>query len=422
MLKQNFDLLTLKSCLRKKDFGIHHLRFKSQELLDEAIIDICYEANRDDYSILSIKSCFLRGKPTYSLSSLTDNLVARRINNVLKRVYKVKQANRSAIIKQISALLSESTPYSIIRTDIKDFYESIAPKEVLDKIGSDGIISSKILDILNRLYAPQRGYAGNGLRRGLGISATLSEMHMRQFDKLARNASGVFFYARYVDDIVIFTIGDAKSLLNRLADFLPNGLKLNKDKTKIIYIPCKDAIEDYHSGYKCNKESSCPKRTKSISFLGYNLEFVCHKNNKQTPKQVHIGIARKKIKKIKTRIARSLIDHSHTGNYSLLKKRIQFLTGNYKLDSRTRRGKLFSGIYYNYPLLTAPYSDLQNLDRFLRKAIFSNHMSYSGHYTLTTAEKTDLKKFSFLHGHNQRFSRPFKASEIEDIKRCWMYE
>lgn len=422
MLKQNFDVPTLRACLRKKDFGIHQLKFANREMLDDAIADICREANRDDYTIQTVRSCTIKGKNAYALGSLADNLVARRINKILRRVYKVKQANRSSIIKQIGALLSENTPYSVIRTDIKSFYESISPERILDKIKTDGIVSTKVYKIIKDLYVGRGAYDGKGLRRGLGLSATLSELYLRKFDRAVKTMKGVFYYARYVDDIVVFTIGDAPTTLKAIHSALYDGLELNTNKTRILYVPCKNEIDGYDDRFKCKQNSGCNQRRKEICFLGYSLNFVCYKNEKYSHKHVNIGIAPNKVKKIKTRIARSFIDYSNTSNFQLLKKRIQFVTGNYRLDSRTRAAKLMSGIFFNYPLLTKPYRDLEDLDSFLRNCIFSTMNTYKGTAVLSCSQQGQLKKFSFSQGYSNKFSKPFSATDIEEIKRCWKYE
>ncbi len=44
-----------------------------------------------------------------------------------------------------------------------------------------------------------------GLPRGVPLSATLSEYSMKRFDRFVSTLPEVYYYARYVDDIVIVT-------------------------------------------------------------------------------------------------------------------------------------------------------------------------------------------------------------------------
>lgn len=79
-----------------------------------------------------------------------------------------------------------------------------------------------------------------GLPRGLGISAVLSELYMKYFDLSIRRVGGVYYYARFVDDIIVFcsdqhsanvVMETAKSELSKL------GLTLNGKKSYIYGIP-----------------------------------------------------------------------------------------------------------------------------------------------------------------------------------------
>jgi hypothetical protein len=81
-----------------------------------------------------------------------------------------------------------------------------------------------------------------------------------------------------------------------------------------------------------------------------------------------------------------------------------------------------SGIYYNYPLLTEPYKDLDDLDQFLKKIIFSGNNSFWRNMKLTNKQKKILNKFSFVVGYQKRISQKFRTKEIHKINECWQYE
>jgi hypothetical protein len=50
------------------------------------------------------------------------------------RTFKVKQANRYQIVKQVKVLLQDKFPKFIIRTDIRSFYENVPQYELLKLI------------------------------------------------------------------------------------------------------------------------------------------------------------------------------------------------------------------------------------------------------------------------------------------------
>jgi hypothetical protein len=173
---------------------------------------------------------------------------------------------------------------------------------------------------------------------------------------------------------------------------------------------------------KCPDDDSCKQKQKRLDFLGYRLIFDCHKKSDGKCKKVKIRIAPQKVKKIKTRITRSFISFLELGDFELLYKRLQYLTGNYRLESPTRSNYLMSGIYYNYPLLTEPYKDLDDLDQFLKKIIFSGNNSFWRNMKLTNKQKKILNKFSFVVGYQKRISQKFRTKEIHKINECWQYE
>lgn len=82
-------------------------------------------------------------------------------------------------------------------------------------------------------------------------------------------------------------------------------------------------------------------------------------------RKVHVDIARKKIKRIKTRIVRSLLSYAKSNDWELLRDRIAFLTQNFSVYNPKAGGKKVAGIYHSYPLISEGAAGLKDLDRFL---------------------------------------------------------
>lgn len=123
----------------------------------------------------------------------------------------------------------------------------------------------------------------SGLPRGINISATLSEYFMRSFDKEIRKISEFYYYARFVDDIIIFSTKEiTKSTLKQISQLLPEGLTLNLEKTNIVRFD--------------NDSSFLMKNKPSITFLGYQFFKYVENNTKKTVK-IKTTIAPQKIKK-----------------------------------------------------------------------------------------------------------------------------
>ncbi|UUZ63235.1 hypothetical protein LP417_26860 [Polaromonas sp. P1-6] len=158
----------------------------------------------------------------------------------------------------------------------------------------------------------------------------------------------------------------------------------------------------------------------SVTYLGYEFAFVPMAPNKASDLQV--GIASKKIKKIKTRIALSLFDYCKNKDYSLLKSRLRFIASNYRIGQDSGSGNLYAGIHYNHSMIdSSRLADLNSIDSFVRHAIFSKKGSLGKRLStlLDINQKRELCRFSLLHGHQQKIVRTFEASEFYKIKSIW---
>lgn len=157
---------------------------------------------------------------------------------------------------------------------------------------------------------------------------------MRDFDNFYRTNQNIYFYSRFVDDIIIITSGyeDKSIFIEDLEKNLkPLQLSLN---TKKQY---NKKVE------RTNK--SINSTVCSFDYLGYNFKVSnppsSSKNNKEKHpfRKIKIDIAEKKVKKIKTRIILSLLSYIETGDFDTLHSRLKLLTGNYSLVDRKQELK-----------------------------------------------------------------------------------
>lgn len=351
----------------------------------------------------------------YYLTELfSHKLIFRKLNDIIKRIYKDEQANRKIIISQIKVLLEETCPYWIIKTDINKFYESIDRKRLLQKFQDDSMLSYYSMFLLDKLFNNRSVLESTGLLRGMNISATLSEIYMRKFDKWIRNYSGVYFYARFVDDIVIFlnNENDARFLLenlNQKLNELADGLIINKDKTRLF-----NGNTLKYINIDCTSEN---KNIKSFEYLGYKFEKIRNKKDLI----LKTSIADKKVKRIKSRITFSFLDYLKNNDFSLLNDRIIFLTGNYSIKKREDDDcDLKAGIFFNYSQL----SDIELLDelnQYYRKLLFSKNGNFGIKLNgvLTSVQKAKLKKYCFKSGFEKKIYNAFDYSRISKIVSCW---
>ena len=367
------------------------------------LLDLSYDdiiKDKYDFDLISKSDYILVNGDKTKPENLVHSLVLRKLNDNIKRIYKEEQANRRLIISQLKILLEESCPKWIIRSDVKSFYESIDHNRILSKLHDDCLLSYHSLRLLYKVFN-NPCYSGRGLPRGLCVSSTMSEIYMRNFDKWIRQCSGVYYYARFVDDIIILCSSkdSAEAVMSALPLQLDDicNLKINNKKHYLIDVN------------KLDEENK-------LEYLGYQFKY----KEKDGKKVLVISIADKKIKKIKNRIIRSLTQFIKTGDFSLLENRLKFLSGNYSIKHRKKTNDLKAGIYYNYALIN-DYSCLDDLDIFFHKALHSKNKSF-GHQingALNSTQKKRLSRFSFRYGFQNKIHYPFKGADIQKINSCW---
>lgn len=426
MLDQSFSLKNFRRLISYKDFGKYKLGNNEAEII-ATINEVVEKTNKTDYNFTTLTQIDDDDNIIYTPTNIEDDFALRKLNDNLKRLYKFKQANRFLIIEQIKSLLLEEVPMSIVKLDIKKFYETINKDKIYKKLIDDPLLSFHSKQILKKFFSLPETLALTGLPRGINISAALSEILMRDFDKKMAQQSGVYFYARYVDDIIIFTFQNPKEIAEKASDILDfeTGLKLNKQKTKIIQRQCRcipvctcTGLCRCHSNCRCTYEVS---KIKFFEYLGYRFTFsdIVKYSNKLV-----ITLSKNKIKKIKTRIVLSFLDFIKTRDIDLLERRVTFLTSNFIIKRNKKQETLNAGIFYNYPHINeAGLTELDNLTIFLRKTINSQNHSFGNKLNaqITPANRSALSKYSFRAGFTNRRLKYFTPLEINEIKKCWIY-
>ena len=319
----------------------------------------------------------------------------KQIQHNLKTLYKIKQQNRDEIICQLKSLLVDTMPKWLIKTDIKNFYESIDQELLRKKITSDSLLSltsQKI--IIDALLNYKRQYAKNtGIPRGLSISAYLAELYMRDFDKYIIEKPEVFFYARYVDDIVILTTPIENKKPEDLLDDIDKrlnkyGLSQNPAKSQAISLPS-------------------PKNI-MVEYLGYSFTITTDKN-----KRLEITISNKRLNRYKKKIsiAFSQFEREKIRRLKIaainLYNRLRFLTSNTRLVNNKKNAIV--GIYFSNRFV--------NNDRFLGELDRYLH-SHAGNLH---SEKLKLKilNLSFRKGFTEKLFSKFTHQNFSTITRVW---
>lgn len=419
---QSFCIKTLERVLWKRDFlgvpAVDQAALRDQLLSQALLSAISHFAP----PFAPLTGFPLKGKIVYRLVRHHDELVERKLRLNLKRCTSLAADGRSQIVKNLRLLLEEGVPYRIYRLDIRSFFESFQKNHILDVIASIKNLSPHSRQLIETLLNAHAAIGGQGVPRGLSISAVLSEILMQDFDQKIRWASNTFYYSRYVDDIIIVSSAREKEaeFLRELCAWLPPGLELNPDKKNIVA-----------ASARVGRESSIiASNLLQFDYLGY--QFLVKNPTKQEAgkakdgdlyRKVHVDIARKKIKRIKTRIVRSFLSYAKSNDWELLRDRVAFLTQNFSVYNPKAGGKKVAGIYHSYPLISEGAAGLKELDRFLRNAVLSKvGRVFSITNTIISAhQKRQLLAYSFVRGHDNRSFIHFSATRISQIQSCWIY-
>lgn len=445
-MNQSFQRQQLIRLCKKAEYIDYGMTIKQlTDSLDKFYEDIAKDSF--EFSLKQVSEYFLT-------NDLPNKLILRKLNDNIKRIYKDEQANRRIIITQVKTLLSETCPFWVIKTDIKSFYESIDRERLISKFHDDSMLSYQSMFLMKRIFENPILAGKSGVPRGMNISATMSELYMRKFDRWVRSYDSVYYYARFVDDIIIFSnsLKDSLNLIENLnpqLNILAEGLSINQNKTElfdgktlqrldIVYgksIPKKEIHKLDYLGYSFSKviipEKIVPKKIQNINKLRYTIanKYSVIEDNpvsvilldtiqREKYSNLIVSVADKKVKKIKTRMIKAFLDFAKNKDFNLLEKRIQFLTGNYSIRKSEEGNSLRAGIFYNY-LQVTNHSIFLELNQLLRKSIFSKSPNFGAKIGLSNIQKSKLSKYCFLAGFEKKVFFEFSYIEMQQIIKCW---
>lgn len=334
------------------------------------------------------------GKRAYGVENSLDQILAVKfVQKMLKALYDIRMPSRDILISQIKSLALDKVPKYVIRSDVESFYESVRHKELLDEIHQSPELSVLIKRILTRLMKDYVAISGddNGLPRGIGISAYLSEIYLSSIDAEIRQQDDLFYYARYVDDMVLMYAPQRKELATKYLDTLSNILhgKGLKPNNKTIAI---DLLEEQKGKF---------------DYLGYTFDVSSSTSG--------VRLSKRKFDKYKSRIEKAFADYSKKCSFipkkaaEELMLRCLFLTGNMRLFNR--KSNAFIGIYFSNKHITDT-GQLSGLDQLYRNKITG---------VASQSLKRKLSKLSFEKGFKEKLFRNFDSKQLSELSRGWKH-
>ena len=395
MYSQSFSPQNLYSCTTQTERRNSGL--SKEELVQKVGLCVSDSVNKGtfQFQIRTLGDLYLNDQQKGSMEYLCQDLVLRKLFNNIKRIYGVGQANRNQIVKQMVLLLKEESPKWLVRLDVRHFFESINRTLLMERLQEDGRLNYQSICLLKNLFAHPTINSEKGLPRGLSVSSVMSELYMKYFDLEIRRMDGVFYYARFVDDIIVFCNNTTAqtNVWEKVPDVLSKiGLHLNPNKS-----------------YKWDNQQQIVK----LTYLGYTFL-------PKGKKDVDVSIAERKINMIKTRITKTFLRFAKDGDYDKLKDRIKFLTGNFTLYNPSTLLPIKVGIYFNYNMVTDK-AVLHALDEYYQRLLHcrTGRLGSLLAARLSAAQRTYLAKYSFVFGFEHHVNHFFTSATLADIKSCW---
>lgn len=382
------------------------LKFAKEELFKAKLNKISSKVTSPSFKIEIEQDTSISSKPVYKTSYKLENILTlKQLQYNFRKLYKVKQANRYSILSQLKNILDDGFPKIILKTDIKEFYESIPQDRLLKKIADDNLLTHLSRKFIKQILIQYNKLSGSrkGVPRGIGISAYLVELYMREIDTRIQSLPHVIYYSRYVDDIVVIlspsintkTI-DYKSQIKTILE--NEELTMNEEiiKTKEIDLSNKSRTINY-----------------DFDYLGYRF-ISGYNSNKHIP--LKVTISKKKKKRYAERLlnAFSLYLNNSSRNEKqarkLFVKRIRFLMNNTRLVNNKKN--ILTGIYYTNNLINT-LDDFISLDRYFRYLVFKFQMPANLKNRITVDN-------SFVSGFDPSKIKKFNSEELKKMMDNWI--
>ncbi|MDE6786352.1 MAG: RNA-directed DNA polymerase [Muribaculaceae bacterium] len=370
-----------------------------------------------------IKEFLLFEKKTFTTDDFDSKVIEQLIKEDIAKHYKRKPANRNVIIEQIKGLIGNKLPKCIIRTDIKSFFESVPMDKLIQKLETEAFVSPLTGCYLKKIRDDVKDMGGEGVPRGLSFSSYLAEIYLQRADDDIKNLPNLYFYQRYVDDIVImfsvsndvhwpyFSSENFRHWLQVKDIFENNGLLLHEDgeKKNIIYSGKTNKNEFEYLGYRFIIEAgnltirlSSHRRRQYEAKISAIIKYYnkTSRDNESLPNlefPLEEGVKRRRRQPPLRRLFGQL----------------SALTGNGMLKGP--KSNIFTGVYYSNQYLTS-IEDLKELDTLLLRGIWQdltiprNLFRYADESDPIATEhkikKMITHKWSFIEGFkNRRFCK-----------------
>jgi hypothetical protein len=339
-----------------------------------------------------------RGKRVFMPHNYESVLVLRCMAREIQRAFGLQSQSREALVRTTIGLAQNRMEFCVYRFDIRQFFESLPRELIIKRVSANEKVSATTIWLLAALLNRKEFSRLRGLPRGLSLTSTLAEVWLLDLDERLRAVDSVFFYGRYVDDIIIFAAEEKATITATVSSELRRmRLQLNEAKS--------------HKIVRDSDEKLTPPNT-VLSYLGYNIDLSVAGD---------VTLTKQKLDRYKRRVLLAFFEFGQSKDYELLRNRLRFLASNIEISGADRRKGLYAGVYFsNQQLNGVKLIDLCSLDELVRKCVNCGKGRFAAAVSsLTQQEKRQLMKISFVAGHRDRVITKLSFKALREVTRVW---
>lgn len=311
------SLENIRGVIRKIDYTL------TEDEIDDWCEECRYAIQTETYDFSSfsreVYSQSGKKRVIYSFPKLSvENMLSHYLKQQLDRAFHIKYASRRKIINLLFNTLvatKNMNDFVIVRADFKSFFDSVKSEYVYEKYILPSIIKREDKQLLEK-YVENFKYC----YAGLCLSNGMTEIVCKDFDivlKARLSEYGVFFYERYVDDMLIMFNNYISE--NRIKNIIRETIievfgscpvRLSSSPGKFSYISRRNLVS-----------------SQNFNFLGYEF-FILKTVNGRRDEIIDFeyGIAEKKRTKYSNMIERAFINYKLTGNDEVFRQQLKIFS------------------------------------------------------------------------------------------------
>ncbi|MDO6755363.1 antiviral reverse transcriptase Drt3a [Phaeobacter inhibens] len=339
---------------------------------------------------------------------IETEVLVRKVNHDFLKLTKARVSNRADTISALKSVCSEGQAMTIIRLDIKKFFQNVSTSKVLN-CASRGINNTYALRRNIERYLSWAETHIRGVPIGVSLSSSLTEYYLREYlDNNASALPGVHFYRRYVDDIIMVCSadGDPEKYIEEAEKLLPKELKFNTRSDK------RDIVKLHYE-----------KDEGDFNYLGYRFK-VGRKGSSgsSNSRSITLDVAPSKIAKRKNRFVYTLLQFLKDGSEPDLRRRFLLLNSGYTFWDSNRGREMSAGLCNNYSEIDHPSEALKELRNFYRSSMLNpkfqlyHRLRYSH---LSTSTRRMIISFDLQKHVEERKHFNFSPEELQHLTSCW---